>query len=165
MHFDAARYLPGDLLTKVDRASMAVSLEAREPCLDDEMARLAVALPLRWKIRDGAGKYVLRRILARHLPAGFFDRPKQGFSAPIAAWLRGPLRAQLQDELAPPRVKSIGILDPDSTSRAVSSFLAGDRNASAAGIWFLLQLQRWAGRWLIPQSVNAVSPVNESRAG
>ena len=165
MHFDAARYLPGDLLTKVDRASMAVSLEAREPCLDDEMAQLAVALPLRWKIRDGEGKYVLRRILARHFPAGFFDRPKQGFSAPVAAWLRGPLRAQLQDDLAPRRVKSMGILDPDATSRAVSSFLAGDRDVSAAGIWILLQLQRWAGHWLMPPSVNAVNPVNELRTG
>ncbi len=112
MHFDAARYLPGDLLTKVDRASMAVSLEAREPCLDNELARLAVALPSNWKIRNGQTKYVLRRILARHLPSELFDRPKQGFSAPVADWLRGPLRAQLQDELAPGRVKSFGILDP-----------------------------------------------------
>jgi asparagine synthase (glutamine-hydrolysing) len=94
-----------------------------------------------------------------------FDRPKQGFSAPVADWLRGPLRAQLQDELAPLRVKSFNILDPDATSRAVTSFLAGDRNSSAAGIWFLLQLQRWAGRWLIPPSVGAASPVNELTAG
>ena len=148
MHFDAARYLPGDLLTKVDRASMAVSLEAREPCLDHEMARLAVALPLDWKMRDGRNKYVLRRILARHLPPGLFDRPKQGFSAPIAAWLRGSLRAQLLDELAPERVRRFGILDPQTTSDAASSCLRGDRRTSAAGIWFLLQLQRWAGRWL-----------------
>ncbi len=165
MQFDAARYLPGDLLTKMDRASMAASLEAREPCLDHEMAQLAVALPLHWKIRDGQGKYVLRRILARHLPAGLFDRPKQGFSAPIADWLRGPLRAQLQDELAPLRVKSFNILDPDTTSRAVARFLAGNRDTSAAGIWFLLQLQRWAGRWLIPPSVSAASSVNELTAG
>ena len=155
MHFDAARYLPGDLLTKVDRASMAVSLEAREPCLDDELAQLAVALPSKWKIRNGQGKYALRRILARHLPSELFDRPKQGFSAPVADWLRGPLRAQMQDELAPQRVKSFGILDPNATAKAVSGFLSGDRESSAAGIWFLLQLQRWAGRWMAAPSPKA----------
>lgn len=155
MHFDADRYLPGDLLTKVDRASMAVSLEAREPCLDDELAQLAVALPPKWKIRNGQGKYALRRILARHLPSELFDRPKQGFSAPVADWLRGPLRAQMQDELAPQRVKSVGILDPNATEKSVSGFLSGDRESSAAGIWFLLQLQRWAGRWMTSPSSKA----------
>jgi len=147
MHFDSARYLPGDLLAKVDRASMAVSLEAREPCLDHVMARLAVALPMRWKLRDGKNKYVLQRILARYLPTRLFDRPKKGFSAPIAQWLRGPLRTQLQDELSAQRVRSIGVLDPDAVSAAVGRFLAGERGVSAAGIWFLLQFQRWAGRW------------------
>jgi len=148
MHFDTARYLPGDLLNKVDRASMAVSLEAREPCLDHVMARLAVALPLRWKIRDGKNKYVLQRILERHHPAGFFERPKQGFSAPVAAWLRGPLREQLQDELSASRVSAVGILDPVAVSNALARFLREERDVSAAGIWFLLQLQRWAGRWM-----------------
>jgi asparagine synthase (glutamine-hydrolysing) len=158
MHFDAARYLPGDLLNKIDRASMAVSLEAREPCLDHVMARLAVALPLRWKIRDGRNKYVLQKILARHHPPGFFERPKQGFSAPVAAWLRGPLREQLQDELAPARVRAVGILDPAAVSGAVDLFLRDERNVSAAGIWFLLQLQRWAGRWMQSNRVPEIQP-------
>jgi asparagine synthase (glutamine-hydrolysing) len=148
MHFDLTRYLPGDLLTKVDRASMAVSLEAREPFLDHKLAALAIALPLEWKLRHGQNKYVLRRLLDRHFPAGLFDRPKHGFSAPVGKWLRGPLRGVLEEELAPPRVRELGLLDADAVQRAVTQFLAGAVTASAAGMWFLLQLQRWGGRWL-----------------
>ena len=149
MHFDLTRYLPGDLLTKVDRASMAVSLEAREPFLDHKLAALAIALPLEWKLRQGQNKYILRRLLDRHYPAGLFDRPKHGFSAPVGKWLRGPLRGVLEEELAPRRVREFGLLDADAVQRAVAQFLAGDVSTSAAGMWFLLQLQRWAGRWLL----------------
>lgn len=148
MHFDACRYLPGDLLTKVDRASMAVSLEAREPFLDHEMARLAAALPTHWKLRNGRNKYVLRRLLDRHFPLGLFDRPKHGFSAPVGEWLRGPLRELLRSELSPERVRQFGLLDPAAVTRVLDGFLAGHKGTSAAGLWFLLQLQRWAGRWL-----------------
>ena len=148
MHFDSVRYLPGDLLTKVDRASMAVSLEAREPFLDHELARFGVALPLEWKLRDGRNKYALRRILARHLPIEIFERPKKGFSAPVGQWLRGPLRSLLQDELAPARVRQVGLLDADAVQRALNEFLAGGGRSSPAGIWFLLQVQQWAHRWL-----------------
>jgi asparagine synthase (glutamine-hydrolysing) len=148
MHFDLTRYLPGDLLTKVDRASMAVSLEAREPFLDHKLAALAIALPLEWKLRQGQNKYVLRRLLDRHFPAGLFDRPKHGFSAPVGKWLRGPLRHVLEEELAPQRVRELGLLDADAVQRAVTQFLAGGVSTSAAGMWFLLQLQRWGRRWL-----------------
>ena len=149
MHFDLTRYLPGDLLTKVDRASMAVSLEAREPFLDHKLAALAIALPLEWKLRGGQNKYILRRLLDRHYPVGLFDRPKHGFSAPVGKWLRGPLRGVLEEELAPRRVRECGLLDADAVQRAVTQFLAGGGSTSAAGMWFLLQLQRWAGRWLL----------------
>jgi asparagine synthase (glutamine-hydrolysing) len=148
MHFDLTRYLPGDLLTKVDRASMAVSLEAREPFLDHKLAALAIALPLEWKLRRGQNKYVLRRLLDRHYPPGLFDRPKHGFSAPVGKWLRGPLREVLQEELAPQRVREVGLLDADAVQRAVTQFFGGGVSTSAAGMWFLLQLQRWGGRWL-----------------
>ena len=144
---------PGDLLTKVDRASMAVSLEAREPFLDHEMARLATALPTEWKLRGARNKYVLRRLLERHFPLGLFDRPKHGFSAPVGHWLRGPLREMLRAELAPERVRQFGLLDPQEVGRVLNGFLVGDKGSSAAGLWFLLQLQRWAGRWLVPASV------------
>ena len=157
MHFDLTRYLPGDLLTKVDRASMAVSLEAREPFLDHKLAALAAALPLDWKFRQGRNKYVLRRLLDRHFPPGLFDRPKHGFSAPVGKWLRGPLRGILEQELAPQRVRELGLLDVDAVQRAVRQFLAGGVNTSAAGMWFLLQLQRWGGRWL---RSGARAPVN-----
>jgi asparagine synthase (glutamine-hydrolysing) len=158
MHFDMTRYMPGDLLTKVDRASMFVSLEAREPFLDHEMAKLAVALPLNWKLRGKQNKYILRRILERYFPASLFDRPKQGFSAPVADWMRGPLRGLLQEQLSPERVKEFGLLDPVVTQRAANALLASSRAASPAGVWMLLQLQQWAGRWLPAQTPLPVTP-------
>jgi len=149
MHYDITRYLPGDLLVKVDRASMFVSLEAREPFLDHEAAQLVAALPVRWKIRDGKNKYVLRRILQRHLPAELFERPKQGFSAPVGEWLRGPLREAFREEMAPGRVREFGLLDAGVTEKAVDSFLSRRPDAPApAAAWFLLQLQQWARHWL-----------------
>jgi asparagine synthase (glutamine-hydrolysing) len=149
MHYDMTRYLPGDLLVKVDRASMFVSLEAREPFLDHEAARLAAALPMRWKIRGGQNKYILRRILYRHLPASLFERPKQGFSAPVGEWLRGPLRDVFREELAPARIREYGLLDVGVTEVAVADFLSRGAHAPApAAAWFLLQLQQWARHWL-----------------
>jgi asparagine synthase (glutamine-hydrolysing) len=149
MHSDLTRYLPGDLLVKVDRASMAVSLEAREPFLDHEAAKVAAALAMNWKVRGKENKYILRRLLSRHFPVGLFSRPKQGFSAPIGVWLRGPLRAALLEELSPASVSKWGILDPAAVDVAVNRFLSARPHAgSAAGIWQLFQLQRWAGRWL-----------------
>lgn len=149
MHFDMTRYLPGDLLLKVDRASMAVSLEAREPFLDHEAAGLAAALAMKWKVRGTQNKYILRRLLSRYFPAGLFDRPKQGFSAPVGDWLQGPLRPMLLEELSPARLREWGILEPTAVGDAVRRFLEQDaRCGSAAGIWILLQLQRWANRWL-----------------
>jgi asparagine synthase (glutamine-hydrolysing) len=148
MHFDMTRYLPGDLLVKVDRASMAVSLEAREPFLDHEMAKVAVALAGKWKVRGRDNKYVLRQLLYRHFPKEYFERPKQGFSAPIGEWLRDPLRDVLLAEASVTRVRQEGILDPAAVESAVTQFLLEDnRSGSAAGIWILLQLQQWAGRW------------------
>lgn len=151
MYHDMSRYLPGDLLVKVDRASMFVSLEAREPFLDHEAARLAAALPMSWKIRNGQNKYVLRRLLARYFPPQLFERPKQGFSAPVGQWLRGPLRAALLETLSPARVRAAGLLDERAVAAAVGAFLApspGGRHGSPAGMWILYQLQQWAERWL-----------------
>jgi asparagine synthase (glutamine-hydrolysing) len=148
MHFDMTRYLPGDLLVKVDRASMATSLEAREPFLDHESARLAAALSMRWKVRGNQNKYILRTLLKQYFPPTFFERPKQGFSAPIGAWLRGPLKHLLRDQLSAERVRQWGILDSGTTDGIVDNFFIGSRGESAAGVWILLQLQQWAGRWL-----------------
>jgi asparagine synthase (glutamine-hydrolysing) len=147
MHFDAARYLPGDLLTKLDRASMSVSLEAREPFLDQDLAKLGIALPMHWKIRNGQNKYALRRILGRYHPTEIFDRPKKGFSVPLGEWLRGPLKELLLDELSAKRVKDIGLLDANAVQASLEDFFDAGRRTSPAGLWFLLQLQQWAGRW------------------
>lgn len=151
MHFDMTRYLPGDLLVKVDRASMAVSLEAREPFLDHEAAKIAAALDMKWRVRGKQNKYILRRLLARHFPPSLSGRPKQGFSAPIGDWLRGPLRPLLLDELSPARVRQWGLLDPGAVKGATERFLSSEARAgSGAAMWILLQLQRWSGRWMRP---------------
>lgn len=147
MHLDTSRYLVGDLLTKVDRTSMSVSLEAREPFLDHQMAALAAALPLHWKIRGGQSKYILRKLLARHLKADFFDRPKQGFSAPVGDWMRGVLRPQIEDALSSENLRRTGMLDPLAVQVFTSQFMLGKRNVSAAGLWHILQLQSWSARW------------------
>ena len=143
---DIQHYLPGDLLTKVDRTSMAVSLEAREPFLDHLPAALAAALPMQWKIRNGQGKYILRRILARHIKSEHFNRPKQGFSAPIDRWLKGALRARLESTLSESNVHQAGLLDERAVRTSLNRFL-GDNGISAAGMWHVLQLQSWATGW------------------
>ena len=149
MHWDLTHYLPGDLLVKVDRASMAVALEAREPFLDHVVARTAAALPMSWKVRGTTNKFILRKLLQRHFPPTFFDRPKQGFSAPVGKWLRGPLRELFLQELSPQRVKALGILDEHTARAMARGFLEGSGTSPAAA-WIALQLQQWAGRWLNP---------------
>lgn len=142
---DIQDYLPADLLTKLDRMSMAVSLEARDPFLDHRSAALAAALPMRWKIRNGNGKYILRRILARHLRSDHFNRPKQGFSAPIDKWLRGALRPTVEVTLAESSIHQAGLLDARSVRTVMHRFMSG-RGSSAAGLWHVLQLQSWAAQ-------------------
>jgi asparagine synthase (glutamine-hydrolysing) len=149
MHFDMVRYLPGDLLVKVDRASMSVSLEAREPFLDHHTAKLAAALGMQWKVRGTQNKYILRRLLDRYFSPEFFNRPKQGFSAPIGDWLRGPLRGHLMEQLSTSNIRRHGLLDPETVEKSTKLFLSGrSGTGSAAGMWILIQLQRWASRWL-----------------
>jgi asparagine synthase (glutamine-hydrolysing) len=142
---DTLSYLPDDILTKVDRASMAVSLETRVPLLDHRVVELAWTLGPRHKRRRGQNKWILRQLLRRHLPAGFFDRPKKGFSVPIAAWLRGALRDWAEDLLSLRNLQDGEILNGPLVRQTWEAFLRGEEPAQEA-IWGVLMFCAWRGR-------------------
>jgi len=144
---DMACYLPDDILAKLDRASMAVSLEARVPLLDHRVVAFAWSLPGKWKARPGAGKYLLRRVLQRYVPAALTDRPKTGFAVPIDAWLRGPLRDWAQGLLDAARLKREGVLDAAPIRAVWQAHCDGARNAQHL-LWIALMFEAWKERWL-----------------
>ncbi|HEX6204023.1 MAG TPA: asparagine synthase (glutamine-hydrolyzing), partial [Thermoanaerobaculia bacterium] len=143
---DAATYLPDDVLAKVDRAAMAVSLETRVPLLDHRVVELAARLPGRLLVRGGRGKWVLRQVLARHLPAELVDRPKRGFSVPLDAWLRGALRDWAEALLAPERLRREGVFAVDAVRGVWEEHLAGHGDRGLY-LWPLLSFQAWRERW------------------
>lgn len=141
---DQLLYLPEDILVKVDRATMAVSLEARAPFLDHRVVELSWTLPPAVLYRDGRGKWPLRAMLARRLPVALFERPKQGFAVPVSAWLRGPLREWAEDLLAPSRLRTEGLLDEATVRELWSRHLARDDEWSGGyDLWAVLMLQAW----------------------
>ncbi|WP_337875913.1 asparagine synthase (glutamine-hydrolyzing) [Elioraea sp.] len=139
---DAAGYLHDDVLTKVDRASMNVALEVRVPMLSPAMMRLAFSLPPDLLVRADGGKAVLRDALARHLPRPLFEREKTGFSFPVGAWLRGPLRGWAEDRLASRRLRESGLVDAARAARLWQEHRAGRRDHAAA-LWAVLMLVAW----------------------
>jgi len=142
MYTDALTYLPDDIMVKVDRAAMAVSLETRAPFLDHRVVELAWRLPLRAKVRDGEGKWALRRLAYRHVPRALLDRPKQGFGVPIDSWLRGPLRQWAGDLLSPERLRREGFLAAEPIATKWAEHLGGGRNWQYH-LWDVLMFEAW----------------------
>lgn len=146
MYADTVTYLPDDILAKVDRASMAVSLESRVPLLDHRIVDFAWSLPDAARAGDGLGKRVLRELLARYVPRTLTDRPKMGFSIPVGDWLRGPLRAWADALLDPARMRADGYLAADLVRTRWEEHLSGQRNWEYS-IWNALIFQSWLEHW------------------
>lgn len=143
---DMLTYLPDDILTKVDRATMAVSLEARVPFLDPDVAELGWRVPREWQIREGRGKHVLREILYKHVPRALIDRPKAGFGAPFGQWLHGPLRDWAEDLLDPSRMHQEGYLNVEPVQAMWKAHVSGERQLQHQ-IWPILMFQSWLREW------------------
>jgi len=146
MALDTVTYLPGDILCKVDRASMANSLEARVPLLDHRVVELAGRLPARLRIGPPPGKRLLRAALARHVPRRLFERPKQGFGIPIGEWLGGPLRDWAEALLTREALGRDGLLHPEPIRRVWADHLEGQIRGEHA-LWNVLMFQAWRERW------------------
>ena len=145
---DQLEYLPDDLLAKVDRVSMAVSLEVRVPLLDHSVAEFAWRLPRRFKVRGSETKWLLRQLLYARVPRALVDRGKMGFSVPIDRWLRGPLRHWAEALLSDSALRRSGVIEPAVARARWEGFLRHDGRVSGMGIWALLNFQAWQQRWI-----------------
>lgn len=142
LRHDLTHYLPDDILVKVDRATMGVGLEARPPFLDHRVVEFAAQLPVRFKLRRGQTKWILRRLLMKVLPSELFDRQKKGFSIPLGSWLRGPLREWAEDFLTPAKLAYTGVFDVRTVRARWKQHLAGDGSWQSF-LWSILIFQTW----------------------
>jgi asparagine synthase (glutamine-hydrolysing) len=142
MYVDALTYLPDDILVKVDRAAMAVSLETRVPLLAPAVVEHAAGIPDHLRLHQGRGKWLLRQVLQRYVPQALVDRPKMGFGVPIGSWLRGPLRPWAEDLLAEDVLSRDGLLDPAPILEAWAAHQSGRRDLKYP-LWNVLMFQQW----------------------
>ena len=152
-------YLADGILTKVDRATMACSLEARSPLLDHELIELAKAIPSRLKVRRGKLKHIFRRALEGLLPQDLLNRPKQGFAVPMGAWFRGPLREMLLETLSERALTEGGFVRPEAVQQLLREHFAG-RCDHRKPLFALFMLQQWRRNWLERPAAPSPRPVH-----
>jgi asparagine synthase (glutamine-hydrolysing) len=147
MQMDSKNYLPDDVLAKVDRASMAVALESREPFLDTRIMEFAASLPASLKMKDGISKYILKEVVYKHIPKELLDRPKMGFAVPIATWFAEDLRELFTDYLSEERIRREGYLNPGAVTELLTTYRSGNNNGIQR-LWFHLMFEMWLERWM-----------------
>jgi len=142
MHADFQSYLPDDILCKVDRSSMFSSLETRTPFLNKDLIEFAYGMPLKYKIRDGKGKWVLRKILSKYIPKELFERPKQGFGIPISIWMRTDLKEWVNDILAKEVCDKHNMFNFAVVNRIKEEHFSGTHN-NEHKLWSVIQFNQW----------------------
>ena len=147
MFYDLRTYLPDDILVKVDRATMSVALEGREPFLDHKIIEFTSKIPTDLKYKNGLSKYILRKILYKYVPRELINRPKMGFGVPVYEWFKGDLKNLYLEYLSPERIKRDGIFNPEEVGRLLKRYLE-NKGVNHNKLWFLFVFQLWKEKWL-----------------